>query len=86
MIEQKPVAVLIQRNSPGNGWINVADEDVEFYKSRIQELRYLFTESQLKAEVDMKDKIIKSLSNEVKSLEMQLVKLLNKQSHEEPKV
>jgi hypothetical protein len=53
MIEQKPVAVLIQRNSPGNGWINVADEDVEFYKSRIQELRYLFTESQLKAEVDM---------------------------------
>jgi hypothetical protein len=36
----------------------------------------------------MKDKIIKSLSDEVKSLELQLVKLLNefKQSHEEPKV
>jgi hypothetical protein len=90
MIEQKSVAYVLTRKLDicqysGSIHVNLHTSLGQTIKAH-SEYTPLFTESQLKAEVEMKDKIIKSLSDEVKSLELQLARLLNKQSHEEPKV
>jgi hypothetical protein len=80
MIEKKPVGYV--SGLPISNPQSIRSDANDAFKLPV------YSESQLKAEVEMKDKIIKSLSDEVKSLELQLVKLLNefKQSHEEPKV
>jgi uncharacterized protein with von Willebrand factor type A (vWA) domain len=83
MIEQKPVAEVIYITTDTYSTERRTMQSIAVTE-HLDKHTFLFTESQLKSELGKKDKLIKSLSDEVKSLELQLVKLLDKQSHEEP--